>query len=156
MKSYIITAVILTLLLLIYPACLQGNDQKGAESGKLKAIPNKNITIEQLKWMFSNISKDTKWDMKKPMLWGYSFTHREPSLLEKAKDVLVSKGYKFVSISLSEKEDKKDPDLWWLHVEMIEIHTPESLDQRNDEFYIFAHEFGLDSYDGMDFGPVKH
>ena len=88
------------------------------------------------------------------MLWGYFFTHQEPKLLEKARDELVSKGYRFVDIYLSDRENENDPDMYWLHVEKIEIHTPESLDKRNDEFYIFADRLGLDSYDGMDVGPV--
>lgn len=36
----------------------------------------------------------------------------------------------------------------------IEIHTPKSLDEQDNEFYLFAHDIGLDSYEGMDVGPV--
>ncbi len=117
-------------------------------------IPNKVITIESLQSMFSNIENKNKWNTKKPLLWGYFFTHHEPKLLEKAKIELANKGYNFVDIFLSDKESSNDPDLWWLHVEKEEIHTPESLDKLNDEFYIFADKFGLDSYDGMDAGPI--
>ena len=45
--------------------------------------------------------------------------------------------------------------MYWLHVEKIETHTPMSLDGRNDELYKLAHEFGIDTYDGMDIGPVE-
>ena len=38
--------------------------------------------------------------------------------------------------------------------EKIEIHNSQSLNKTNDEFYILAHQNGLDSYDGMDVGPV--
>lgn len=44
--------------------------------------------------------------------------------------------------------------MYWLHIEKVETHTTASLDQRNNEFYVFAHEFGIDSYDGMDVWPV--
>jgi hypothetical protein len=35
-----------------------------------------------------------------------------------------------------------------------ERHTPETLDERNQEFYRLASRFNLDSYDGMDVGPI--
>lgn len=121
----------------------------------MSEIPGKNIYIEQLEDMFGNIQSNTDWNLSGNMLWGYFFTHNEPKLLEKAKDKLVSKGYRFVDIYLSDKEDPNEPDIFWLHVEKIEIHTPISLDKRNDSLYVFAHEFGIDSYDGMDVGPVE-
>jgi hypothetical protein len=37
----------------------------------------------------------------------------------------------------------------------VEVHNQVTLDRRNDEFYIFANEIGLDSYDGMDVGPIS-
>ena len=117
-------------------------------------VPGKTIYIEQLEEMFSNIEENTDWSISADLLWGYFYTHHEPSRLEKAKEALVSSGYRFVDIYLSDKDDPGEPDLYWLHVERIETHTPHSLDKRNNELYIFAHEFGLDSYDGMDVGPV--
>ena len=35
-----------------------------------------------------------------------------------------------------------------------ELHNVESLDARDQELYRFAEEFGLESYDGMDVGPI--
>ena len=117
-------------------------------------IPGKNIYIEQLEEMYANIQSNTDWNTSGDMLWGYFFTHSEPEKLEKAKGVLVSKGYRFVDIYVSDKDEPNDPDMFWLHVEKVETHSPKSLDETNNEFFIFAHEFGLDSYDGMDIGPV--
>lgn len=120
----------------------------------MSEIPGKNIYINQLEEMFLNIRENTDWNTSGNMLWGYFFTHNEPTKLEEAKEVLISKGYTFVDIYLSDKEEPSEPDMFWLHVERIETHSPRSLDARNDELYIFAHEFGLDSYDGMDVGPA--
>lgn len=120
----------------------------------MSEVPGKNIYIDQLEEMFTNIRENTDWDTSGNMLWGYFFTHSEPTKLEEAKKALISKGYTFVDIYLSDKDGPNEPDMYWLHVERIETHTPQSLDQRNDELYIFAHEFGIDSYDGMDIGPV--
>ena len=122
----------------------------------MNGIPGKSITIEQLHEMFENIEKDTDWNISGDMLWGYFFTHNEPQLLENVADLLEKQGYKKVSIYLSDKEESDEPDQFWLHIEKIETHTPESLDARNDEFYIFANKHNIDSYDGMDIGPVEH
>lgn len=126
-----------------------------AEGDHVEQIPGKAITINQLEDMFHNINENAPWDMSKDMLWGYFFTHHEPELLDKSKLLLEKKGYTFVKIFISDKEDPNDPDKFWLHVEKKEVHTPESLDKRNDELYIFAHEQGIDTYDGMDVGPVQ-
>ncbi len=114
-----------------------------------KAIP-----IETLQQMFENISRSTKWDLKKPLLWGYFFMHNQPKPLEQAKTTLIEKGYRFVDIVICDKTSPKDQDKWRLHVEKEEIHTPRTLDKRNEELTKFAKDFGLDSYDGMDVGPI--
>ena len=118
-------------------------------------IPGKVIQLEQLVEMFDNIKEKNHWNMSGNMVWGYFFTNNNPEKIEKAKNILVNKGYTFVDIFISKKDDPDEPDMFWLHVEKIETHTPKSLDQRNNELYIFAHEQGLTSYDGMDVGPVQ-
>jgi len=90
------------------------------------------------------------------LLWGYFFTANSKNELKVVVPLLESQGYRFVDIYLSEKENPKEPDLWWLHVEKIEIHTPDTLDKRNQELYRFADDHNLDSYDGMDVGPVPN
>jgi hypothetical protein len=119
-----------------------------------KRVPNKSITLDQLREMFANMGTKSKWDTSKPLLWGYFFTDSQPELLETAKNELVAKGYRFVDLYQSKPEGPGDV-LWWLHVEKEEVHTAKSLDKRNDEFYIFADQLGLGSYDGMDVGPIK-
>ncbi|MFM7928176.1 MAG: ribonuclease E inhibitor RraB, partial [Pirellula sp.] len=78
-----------------------------------------------------------------------------PSLLESAVEKLEGMGLSYVDIFLSEKESEDEPDLFWLHMEEIRVHSPQSLDKRNDEFYLFADQEGFGSYDGMDVGPVQ-
>jgi uncharacterized protein YktB (UPF0637 family) len=125
-----------------------------AENKVMDNIPNKNITIEQLDELFKNIPNNDQWNLSKPLLWGYFFTDNDPNKLELVKPKLQSMGYKIVGIFQAEKEDESDADLFYLHIEKPEIHNSKSLDKRNDQFYIFAHQNGLDSYDGMDVGLV--
>ncbi|GHB79779.1 hypothetical protein GCM10008107_31500 [Psychrosphaera saromensis] len=125
-----------------------------AQEKVMDNIPNKNITIEQLDEMFSSITEQGQWDLSQPLLWGYFFTDNDPNKLELAMPKIQAMGYSVVGIFQAEKEEENEPDLFYLHVEKPEIHNSKSLDKRNDEFYIFAYQNGLDSYDGMDVGPV--
>jgi hypothetical protein len=105
------------------------------------------IGREQLKQMFEEIAESAGWDMSKPMLWGYFFTHTSRDELEVAAKTLSEDGYRVVEIS----EDDDEP-LFWLHVERVEAHSVDSLYARNESFYRLAEELGLESYDGMDVG----
>jgi hypothetical protein len=107
------------------------------------------ITLQDLEKMFANMRAETKWDVDGEMLWGYFFTDTDPKKLERVVQPLTNAGYRFVSIY--ETDDKSTH---FLHVERVEKHTPQTLHARNAEFYKLAEEHGLDSYDGMDVGPV--
>ena len=108
----------------------------------------------ELKQMFANIAKDTKWNMTGDMLWGYFFTNPKRDSLDAAAKDLQRMGYRFVDIYLADKKKPSDPDLWWLHVERVETHSVASLHKRNIELKAFAQERHLSSYDGMDVGPA--
>ena len=120
----------------------------------MTSIPDKTITLASLQELFANIAEDTDWDMSQPMLWGHFFSHSNPADLERVIPLLMAMGLELVDIFEAKKEAANDPDVFWLHMEEVRLHTPESLDRRNDEFYLFAHREGLDAYDGMDVGPV--
>jgi hypothetical protein len=117
-------------------------------------IPNKEITLESIREMFANIAADTDWDMSQPLLWGHYFSHHTPSALEEAIPALMEMGLNPVDIFKANKADENEPDLYWLQMDEVRAHTPESLDKRNDEFYLFAAKHKLDAYDGMDVGPL--
>ena len=68
--------------------------------------------------------------------------------------LLQAQGYRVIALYLEDKDNRKDLDLWWLHVEKTEVHTPDSLHERNQALYRFAEEHGLDAYDGMDVGAI--
>ena len=108
-----------------------------------------NITLQQLKDMFSSMRAQTNWDVDGDMLWGYFFTDPDPKKLEPVAEHLARSGYRVVSIY--ETDDKSTH---FLHVERVEKHTPQTLHARNGEFERLAGEFGLECYDGMDVGPV--
>ena len=112
------------------------------------------IDREALVEMFENIADRGEWDMSQPMLWGYFFTNGDEAALRAAVPALQDDQYEFVEIYQSEKDDPGDDDLWWLHVQRIEVHTVDSLAARNERLTEFASRHGIDSYDGMDVGPA--
>ena len=69
--------------------------------------------------------------------------------MRKAADHLAKTGYRVVDIV---KMDEAGTNR--LHVEKEETHDPKSLTLRNAQLTKFAALFGLDSYDGMDVGPI--
>ncbi|MDI1366355.1 MAG: ribonuclease E inhibitor RraB [bacterium] len=105
--------------------------------------------------MFTNMRTGAPWNVDAPLLWGYFFTSQDKSSLETASKALIGQGYRLVDIHLGDKEKRTDPDIWWLHVERVELHTVESLDARNAQFYAFAAKFRRVQYDGMDVGPAS-
>lgn len=105
--------------------------------------------------MFADMRKKYKWSVDGPLLWGYFFTALDERKLRKAADALVKDGYTFVDIWLPTPEESDDNQTWWLHVERVEHHTVDTLLKRNTAFYALAKKYELESYDGMDVGPVK-
>jgi hypothetical protein len=112
------------------------------------------IAREILQQMFDGISEEGQWDMSEPMMWGYFFTHPEKGPLARVVPLLQARDYEFVDLYQGDENNPADADLWWLHVQRVEAHSVDSLFARNEQLREFASDHGLDSYDGMDVGPV--
>ncbi|RFP14561.1 MULTISPECIES: ribonuclease E inhibitor RraB [unclassified Duganella] len=111
------------------------------------------ITKEDMVELFADMKQNAPWDISKPLLWGYFFADTTKAKLEGVSALLKAQGYQIVGIYDS-KPEASVPALWWLHVEKVEHHTADTLHVRNQEFYKFAEEHQLESYDGMDVGPA--
>ena len=107
------------------------------------------IPLARLEQMFQNMEREAGWNTKGQLLWGYFFTDRNPQNLKPLAEELVKSSYRFVSIY-----ETDDRSTHFLHVERIESHTPKSLFDRNTELNLMAEQFAVDTYDGMDVGPV--
>lgn len=107
------------------------------------------ITLQALDEMFGNIRTKTKWNIDGDLVWGYFFFDRRQEKLRLLGQELQKSGYRLVNLYPSD-----DRTTYVLHVEKIEHHTPQTLHARNQEFYRLAEQNGIDSYDGMDVGPV--
>ena len=107
------------------------------------------IPIANLESMFKNMRSETKWNVDGDMLWGYFFFDPNPEKLKILEEELIKSGYHFVDIHKT--DDKSE---YVLHIEKVETHTPKTLDRRNQELTALAEKYGIESYDGMDVGPV--
>lgn len=112
------------------------------------------ITKDSIIDIFSEIKKTGKWDVSKPLLYGYFFIDKDIQKLNKAKSELEKLGYAYVDIFKADTDDLNSDTYFYLHVQKKEIHTIESLDKRNSELYLFATNHHLDSYDGFDIGEI--
>ncbi len=112
------------------------------------------IDLLSLQEMFQNIRAKTQWDIDGPMLWGYFFTDQSAEKLKLAASELEKQGYRYVDMFVPELDEGED-EYFFLHVEKEETHSPESLNERNRQLYAFADKHALESYDGMDVGPIE-
>jgi Regulator of ribonuclease activity B len=118
-------------------------------AGVVSAQASRRIPLSQLEAMFSDMRAKTKWNIDGPLLWGYFFFDQSESKLQQISQELVGAGYKLVGLSQVEGRP-----LYRLHLEKVELHTPNTLNSRNIEFYALAEKYGIRSYDGMDVGPA--
>ncbi len=112
------------------------------------------ISREILQNMFDDMRARAKWNIDGLCLWGYFFTDHNRERLIQAVPHLESMGYRFVDVFGASDRNENTDSVLFLHVERQEVHTVDSLIERNQEFYQFADEHGLETYDGMDVGPV--
>ncbi|MFM2450517.1 MAG: hypothetical protein RIS44_2967 [Pseudomonadota bacterium] len=82
-------------------------------------------------------------------MWGYFFLDPSQEKLANAAKELMGSQYRLVAIDVVPGRQ-----IFRLHVEKVEVHSPASLHARNNELYELATKYKLASYDGMDVGPA--
>ena len=109
----------------------------------------KRIELPQLEAMFAQMRAKAPWNVDGPLLWGYFFLDADPDKLKRVATELVNSGYRVVGISeISGRRMSR------LHVEKVEVHSPQTLHERNSQLYALATKYEVASYDGMDVGPA--
>lgn len=91
------------------------------------------------------------WDIDSLCRWSYFFVHVEREKLCPVAEHMASQGYE-VRGTLDPDDSDEDP-VYFLRMDRLERHTPESLNNRNQALYQIAHQFSV-GYDGMDVGAV--
>lgn len=110
------------------------------------------ISRELVQGMFDG-ARDNPWDIEGTCVWSYYFCDEDEQALVRAAPHLEARGYEVVGLLMPGEDD--DRAVYFLQVDRVEAHSVDSLMARNVELYAFAAEHGLESYDGMDVGPVS-
>jgi hypothetical protein len=105
---------------------------------------------QQLRDMFSQIRIQTKWNIDGDMRWGYFFAAPDAKSLQAPGEELKKMGYQVMSINPTDEKNA-----YWLHVEKVEKHSPDSLSKRANELRILASKYKSVEYDGVDVTPVE-
>lgn len=109
--------------------------------------------IEGITEIFNDAKTEDGWDLNEEMLYSYYFVDESVDKLEKLGLKLEADGYDFVDVfELGDEETEQSTGEYLLHIDKTEVHTPESLAQRNVEFAKLAEEYELKTYDGWEFG----
>lgn len=105
--------------------------------------------------MFQNIEQNGL-SANEELLWGHFFADHDQEKLETLVPALEGRGFRFVDLYEAEPDDEAQYEpLYCLHVEKAERHSVDSLEQRTRELYALADQYGIESYDGMEVGPLE-
>jgi hypothetical protein len=111
--------------------------------------------LESINEIFDKARTEDNWNTEGEMLYSFYFVDTDVDKLEKLGLKLEADGYDFVDIfELGDEETDESTGEYLLHIDKVEIHTPESLAARNVEFQNLAKEYEIASYDGWEFGEV--
>ena len=111
--------------------------------------------IEGIKEIFAEAKREDDWDLEGEMLYSYYFVDTDAGKLESLGNLLEEEGYDFMDIfELGDEETDEPTGEFLLHIDKEEVHSPESLAERNVEFARLAEKHGISTYDGWEFGEV--
>jgi hypothetical protein len=100
--------------------------------------------FEKIVGAFEQMRNAPGFDVTKPLQWGFFFVARSPEALAPVRSKLEGLGYAYI------EEHRGKDGSYWLQLAKVEIHSPESLHQRNQELYSFASNQPGVTYDGWD------
>ena len=110
--------------------------------------------LEGIREIFNQARTEDGWNLDEAMLYSYYFIAEDPEVLEKLGIHLDKEGYDFIDVfELGDEETDEPTGEYLLHIDKEEIHTPESLAERNVVFNRLAEEYEV-SYDGWEFGET--
>ena len=111
--------------------------------------------LDGIKEIFEEARREDSWNTDEPMLYTYYWVDTDVERLEKLGNRLEDEGYDFIGIfELGDEETNESTGEYLLHIDKVETHTPESLAETNVRFARLAEEFGIETYDGWEFGEI--
>ncbi|TDK33029.1 ribonuclease E inhibitor RraB [Luteimonas terrae] len=122
-----------------------------ARSRRQHGVPGFMMTLEMMQAFFSdtrqkNIEAGKDWSIDEVCRWSFFFVDEDGSALLPVARHMESLGYTVVGVT--EPDGDEDP-FFYLQVDKLEQHTPESLQARVEALYAIAEQFEIADYDGM-------
>lgn len=126
-------------------------------SGRTSGFPGFMITLDMLQAFFSdtrqkNTSTSQTWSIDEVCRWSYFFVDEDSEKLTPLVRHMQAQGYEFIGIT--EPDDADEDPFFYLQLDRIERHTPESLHARVQALYGIAEQFEIADYDGMNVGAA--
>lgn len=106
-------------------------------------LPERFALPATARW-FNTVQATTRIDSSQPLAFSYFFYCGNGADINALRARLESEGFKFVGTHVESERDKR------LEVDRKEIHSPESLVERNRQFRSLAAEFHNVQYDGYE------
>jgi len=94
--------------------------------------------------LFERIRADPGFDLTKPATFGYFFESKDEAATARVREAMTKDGYTFVS------EHRTRAGVVVLQMAKIEVHTVDSLVERNRNLFAVAASHGEVSYTGWD------
>ena len=94
--------------------------------------------------LFERIRADPGFDLTKPATFGYFFESKDEAATSRAREAMTKDGYNFVS------EHRTKTGTTVLQMAKVEVHTLDSLVERNRLLFSLATSHGEVSYTGWD------
>jgi hypothetical protein len=94
--------------------------------------------------LFDKIRAAPGFDVSKPATFGYFFNSENATQIAALRSLLEAEGFAFIETHMDRNGRT------WLQVAKTEIHSPESLVERNRKLKALADQFGTIRYDGWD------
>ncbi|HEY0429164.1 MAG TPA: ribonuclease E inhibitor RraB [Pyrinomonadaceae bacterium] len=115
---------------------------------------DKESQLEDIREIFETARTENGWNLDEEMLYSFYFIDESIEKLEKLGQLLEQGRFDFIEIfELADEKTKESTGEHLLQIDKVEIHTPESLAERNVEFQKLAEEYEV-GYDGYEFGEV--
>lgn len=116
----------------------------GATSTFVQAVLPDRFQLAGTQSLFERIQLTPGFDLTKPAMFGYFFISKFSKRLASVREMLEAEGYTFVETHL----DKTGRT--WLQMAKSEVHSAESMVQKNGRLQSIANKFENVEYDGWD------
>jgi hypothetical protein len=128
------------------------NNKYGITSGsssQLSETKTINTSLSELKSQFDKMKNKAKWDMNKPLYWGYYFYDKDQEKLQKFSVILQEEGLKTYNVRKSEDLSSNS---YLLYSFENNVQTPKSLLEKCYKLSQLAKDNHIEVFDGWEAG----